>query len=431
MSADEDDKNAKVSSAGPQGQRNREKPPVTIDLTAEKKGDAPPPADRDEPSAAQDAVEGRTSPTPTPPPPPVPPRAPPPAKGGPGGVGIVGLVIAAVIGGVIATILGIAYHASGVVPTRSETAAQEALTKVGDLSATVTALDKRLAAVEAAPAGPAATDVTDLTDKLAALEKLETENRARIEKLEAAPPPAAATPGESGASTAAITASLDDIKTRIAKLEADAASGADIARALSALTERVTALEASTKDLGTQLAAVAARPAESERAARAAAVAMLQQAVEAGGPFATDLAMLKAMGLDADDLAQLEPLAAKDTPSVAALKQQFPTVADAILVASATDDSDGGFLDGLAAFGRGLVTVRPTGAIPGDTPEAVVSRMQAAVDSGDLASALTERAKLPPEGQAASADWAQAAEDRVAINRLVDKLALSVTAPGN
>ncbi|MEQ9691816.1 MAG: hypothetical protein RLO48_19025 [Bauldia litoralis] len=77
MSADEDDKNAKVSSAGPQGQRNREKPPVTIDLTAEKKGDAPPPADGDEPSAAQDAVEGRTSPSP--PPPPVPPRAPPPA----------------------------------------------------------------------------------------------------------------------------------------------------------------------------------------------------------------------------------------------------------------------------------------------------------------------------------------------------------------
>ena len=141
--------------------------------------------------------------------------------------------------------------------------------------------------------------------------------------------------------------------------------------------------------------------------------------------------MLKALGLDQADVARLESLAVKDTPNVATLQKQFPGVADAILASTMTDDPDKGFLDSVGSFFGSLVTVRPTGAIPGDSPDAIVSRMQAAVDSGDIATALAERASLPEEGQQASADWAQAAEDRLTINQLVDKLALSVTAPGN
>ncbi len=430
MSADEDDKKGPTETGGPQNQRKREKSPVTIDLAAEptdKATPTPPPSGEPERPDAQDAVEGRTPPPSTPPPP------PPPGQrgGGSGRVGVLALVVAAVIGGVIATVLGILYHASGVVPTRSETVAREALGKVEELGATVVALDKRLATIESRPAGSDGADLAALSDKLAAVASLQAENRVRIEKLEAMPAPPASAPGGDGSGGAAVAAALDDLKARLAKLETDVASGADTASAVSALTERVAALESSTKDLGSQVAALAARPAESERAARAAAIGMLQQAGEKGGPFTADLAMLKALGLDEADLAALAPLAAKDTPSVATLQGQFPAVADAILVATSSLGSDAGFFDRLAAFGRGLVTVRPTTPVSGDTSEAVVSRMQAAVDSGDLAKALTERGALPPEGQTASADWAQAAQDRVAIDRLIDKLALSVTAPGN
>jgi hypothetical protein len=170
---------------------------------------------------------------------------------------------------------------------------------------------------------------------------------------------------------------------------------------------------------------------DSERAARAIAIGMLQQAAEKGGPFTTDLAMLKSLGMDNPEIAKLEPLATKDTPSVADLQQQFPAVADAILTATSGVDQNAGFFQRLAAFGRGLVSIRPTTAISGDSPEAIVSRMQAAVDKGDLATALSEREVLPADAQTASAAWAQAATDRVAIGELIDKLALSVTAPGN
>ena len=136
-------------------------------------------------------------------------------------------------------------------------------------------------------------------------------------------------------------------------------------------------------------------------------------------------------GRDDADVAALEPLAEAGAPTVATLQTSFPAVADAILAATSELGPDAGFLDRLLAFGSGLVTVRPTGPIEGDTPDAVVSRMEDAVRRGALADALAERDKLPEAGRNASATWAAAASDRVQIDTIVERLALSVTPPAN
>ena len=431
MSADQDDKKTgdDTVAGSPNGPDKRPKPPVTVDLAAEK-GSEPSKA------AAEPAGKGagraedyraREEKRPPPPPPP-PPRESRPEDGKPGRTRVWPLVLAGVIGGVIATGLGIAYHASGVVPTRSETVAQEALGKTNDLAASVAALDKRLADVESKTASLADTNLADLAKKVADLETLVNENGTRIGKLEAAP----AQPPAGGGSD--VVASLSDIEARLSKLETSVAATTDLASAVSSLRDRLAPIEASLKDLGSRvddLATKVSTGGESERAARAIAIGMLQQAARNGGPFTTDLAMLKTLGMDNAEIAKLEPLAAKDTPSVAELQKQFPAVADAILSATSAAGPNAGFLDRLGAFGRGLVSVRPTTAISGDSPEAIVSRMQAAVDKGDLAAALSEWKALPADGQTASEVWAQAAADRVAIGDLIDKLALSVTAPGN
>ncbi len=436
MSADQDDKKTgnDTGAGSPNAPDKRPKPPVTIDLAAEK-GSEPPkaaaePAGKDGESAKAEPPEkdGAKEEKRPPPPPPPPPREPRPEGGRPGRTRVWPLVLAGVIGGVIATVLGIAYHASGVVPTRSETVAEAALGKVNDLATSVAALDKRLADVESKTASLADTNLADLAKKLGDLATLANENRTRIGKLETA----AAQPPASGGSD--VAASLSDIEARLGKLETSVAATTDLASAVSSLRDRLAPIEASLKDLGSRvddLAAKVSTGGESERAARAIAIGMLQQAARNGGPFATELAMLKTLGIDNAEIANLEPLAAKDTPSVAELQNQFPAVADAILVATSSTGPNAGFLDRLGAFGRGLVSVRPTTAISGSSPEAVVSRMQAAVDKGDLATALSERKALPADGQTASAAWAEAATDRVAIDDLIDKLALSVTAPGN
>ena len=182
-----------------------------------------------------------------------------------------------------------------------------------------------------------------------------------------------------------------------------------------------------------RLAALQARPpatAESDKAARALAIGTLRRAAADGAAFAGELAMLQALGLDETDIAALRPLAEKGAPPKSELADTFPEVADRILAASAAVDPNAGFFDRLAGFARGLVTVRPTSPIPGETPDAVVSRMQAAVDHGDLAQALSEREALPKNAKAVSAAWAQGAADRIAIDRLVEKLSRAAGAAG-
>jgi hypothetical protein len=49
--------------------------------------------------------------------------------------------------------------------------------------------------------------------------------------------------------------------------------------------------------------------------------------------------------------------------------------------------------------------------------------MRAAVDAGDLATALDARKALPADGQAASQDWADAVADRLEIDRLAEAIA--------
>jgi len=318
-----------------------------------------------------------------------------------------GLLIAAgVFGGAIATVLGIVYHASGIIPTRADLTAADAVRQAQAVSEKVASFETRLGALETATSGLSA-----LTEKVAALEKLEDTNRSRIENLENAMPVASAGGGGGG------TVALGPIESRLSAAETS----------LTTLGERVGPLTGRVEE-------IAARPppaVESERAARAIAIGLLRQGAGSGQGFAADLAMLKALGLDSEAVASLEPLAANGAPTVATLQAAFPGVADAILAASSELDPDAGLVDRLLSFGSGLVTVRPTTPIEGDTPDAVVSRMQAAVNRADLQAALAERDKLPAAGQNASATWAEAAANRAAIDSIVEQLALSVTPPAN
>ena len=231
---------------------------------------------------------------------------------------------------------------------------------------------------------------------------------------------------------AELQANIVALAARVAQLEIAATPSGSAPP--SDLPDRVARVEAAVTDLSAKLADLAARPAspanDSERAARAVAIGTLRQAAGKSGPFADDLAMLQVLGSDPTDVAALKPLAEKGAPSAADLTGAFPAVADAILSASNAPGPDADFFDRVAGFARGLVTVRPTTAIPGETPEAIVSRMQAAVDAGDLKRALAEREHLPGAGKDASAAWAAGAETRIAIDGLVARLTRSLAPNG-
>ncbi|MEP2717498.1 MAG: hypothetical protein ABJP42_13320, partial [Pseudophaeobacter sp.] len=64
----------------------------------------------------------------------------------------------------------------------------------------------------------------------------------------------------------------------------------------------------------------------------------------------------------------------------------------------------------------------------GDDPDAVLSRAEAALQSGDVTTALSEIEALPEAAQTAFADWQSAAQTRLAALAAVDQLAQSLNA---
>ena len=110
-------------------------------------------------------------------------------------------------------------------------------------------------------------------------------------------------------------------------------------------------------------------------------------------------------------------LADQGAPSLPALEANFPAVAEAVRQASRKVDPEAGFLDRLTASAGALVSVKPSGPVPGTSATAIVSRMEADVAKGDLAAALAESEALDPAVKPALAAWADAARRRVAIDQ--------------
>ena len=107
---------------------------------------------------------------------------------------------------------------------------------------------------------------------------------------------------------------------------------------------------------------------------------------------------------------QLRAHAAEGVPTLATLQRQLSTAAGAVLSAAAVG-SDKSWAEGLRARLTSVITVRRTGDIPGDHPEARVARAEVRLRDGDLAAAIEEMSLL--EGDAGST-WLAAARSRLA-----------------
>lgn len=440
MAAEEaNPKGASKPGTGARGSLRRDKPPVTIDLEANAVSAAEASSEAHAASAAASPEAAAEAGRPTAPPSSAGDRSGA-AEGRPGPL-ILGLAGAA--GGLVVLILGFGLQAAGLLPAPGRNAAAEALAEASGLASTVTGFDQRVTAIEAASAQTIADRalLDDLARQVGVVDAFGTSLSDRLLNVEAK----IATLNESLGATgnAATTQSLEALTERVGRLEsAPPASGgeaipapalADLGSrvetdraALETLRGRVDTLASEVAALEAKLDGMAKTPAavtDGERAARAIAIGSLRQASARGGPFAADLAVIGALGIGAADLAALAPLAEKGAPSRAELIGGFPALADAVLAAGQPAGEGAGIFDRVLSYGRGLVKVRPTGPISGSDPVAVVSRMQAAVEDGDLAKALSEREGLPEAGKAASEAWATGVSDRLAIDRLVDDIA--------
>ena len=209
------------------------------------------------------------------------------------------------------------------------------------------------------------------------------------------------------------------LQARIAELEQQLAQ----ARTLQAANPIGAAPGPDLSGVNARLERVEAAQARTARAASAAvAAAALADAAQTSRPFLNELLTLERLTPDARDLAGLRPLAETGAPTLAALAAEFPEVADRASAASRTSGTDTSLLSRIGDALAALITVRRTGDLSGDSPDAVLARAERRVAQGDIEAALRILKALPSGGQAATADWRERAQRRVEIERRISAL---------
>ncbi|NNF71861.1 MAG: hypothetical protein HKN02_06685, partial [Rhodobacteraceae bacterium] len=314
-------------------------------------------------------------------------------------------IVPMVVGGVIAAMIGfvVARYMDNATPQEGPTI-QDLAGQISVQSDRAAALEARLADLEAvdiaaitqAETGPLASALEATDGKLDGLSDQLTALSERVETIAMRPEVATLDPGEFDAELQAFRAEL---------AEAIASAQTEIEQARS---------EA-------QSISESAFAAEQSAIARAA-WGQVQAAVQNGAPY--DAALSEAEGvIDAPIPDVLREHSETGVASLAGLQAAFPEAARSALSASIVVGEGDGAMDRLGAFLRLQTGARSLEPREGDDPDAVLSRAEAALRNGDIEAALAEIAALPEAGRAEMSGWATEAEVRVAALAATAELA--------
>lgn len=340
------------------------KPPV-IDLTARE-------------TAPEAETEARTDPAPTEPvepapqPEPVSPPAPAPDY--------LLLGAAVVAGGVLGAGLSLLLAYGGLFPgTPEDPRIGQIETRLaglpsdngGDTATRMAALSEDIAALKAAPT----VDIAPLRQQLAALSS-------RVDAVAA---------GASGAEAEGLSQALTALGTRLDGVEAA------LAETNGATAGLRTDLAGLKQDISAQQKAAEAASARAQTMATQLPLVLAEfdAAIAAGRPYAAELASLRSFDPAMAVPERVAAAAERGVPRPEALVQGFRQILPAMASAIPTPENASWQDQGLGWL-RNLLALRRTDEMAGDSPEAVLSRLEAAIERRDFAAAAPLFAQLPP-----------------------------------
>lgn len=266
-----------------------------------------------------------------------------------------------------------------------------------------------------------------------------------IDTLQASQQDVLAAQADLDESSAVLTGSVDGMTASLAGLNNRID---DLAGALSGIDARITelekrpitqslpssAIEAYERELEDLKASVAAQRAEAsameenakqtaqEALARAALTRVLS-ALDGGQPYRAALVDLAtATGQSAP--AALEAYADTGAPSLASLQNSFPEAARRALGAARAETESGG--NRFVSFFQTQLGARSVTAKEGTDPDAILSRSEAALRSGNLTDALAEIETLPDVAKSELSDWLAEATARQSALAAGDALTQSL-----
>ncbi len=228
-----------------------------------------------------------------------------------------------------------------------------------------------------------------------------------------------------GGKVASLEKSTPELQDGLASLkQASEATGKE----LSALGEQVKTFSDTLKDrIDKAITEAISKDMRPRAAALALASAQLEEAVQRGGSFQGAFDAVEKLAGDApalqSELTSLKPLASAGVSSRGGLISSFQAQIPKIMAAAqgeTTDDGD--LLDDAWGAVSGLVEVRRTGEISGDTAEAIVSRAEARLRAGNLTEAITEVASLQGAAANVAAPWLTEARARLLALQSAERL---------
>ena len=172
-------------------------------------------------------------------------------------------------------------------------------------------------------------------------------------------------------------------------------------------------------------------PSAKKQIAGVFALNALTRAVDQGGSYAAELSTLTEILPGAPALAILQKHSETGVATKADLKKRFgPAARDAL--AAAGQEKANGFFGNLSARAKSVISIRPAEPMAGDSPRAIISRAENAVETGNFTLALTHLADLPASGREAMVGWIAAAQARAEAAAAIDDLnnLLAVQSPG-
>ncbi|HEY0920928.1 hypothetical protein, partial [Devosia sp.] len=283
---------------------------------------------------------------------------------------------------------------------------------VGQLTADVAEVRATLAELADAMPAPPTVDLPGMEERLRTLES-------RVDAIGAG-----ASPAEAGALADTLVALEQGL--------------ADLAGKLAGHDQQLTATEAALArlagDLEAAQAAIASRNLALDGAALAPAIKLplvvsgLEAAVAAGRPYAAELAGLKSILPDLAVPDAVAAAAATGLPRPDELARRFAAAVPDIL-AGRTRTPSGDWAREVLEWARGLLALRPAGEIAGDTPEAVLSRLEAAVERRDFSAAAQLMQQLPEPMRLAAGSLAGEIAALAAAEAFVATLRAQALAP--
>jgi hypothetical protein len=288
-------------------------------------------------------------------------------------------VIAAVSGAVAASlVIGVAWILGWPAIPTTPAASQINSAVIDELSARVAGVESKAGKVATAAPDPAsAARIEALEKSLASLRGELATARAQSEKLAAAVNDVKVTPG-----------------------------GSSLPPDLTAIDERIAAIERAARAQSSAIAQENAKPADDVSLRRIVAAALLDVLVRIGDPYPAALAAAKSLATNPDALTPLDGFAAKGVPNVNVLSRELLTLVPKLSPPAQQDNATtgSGIVERLQAGAAKLVRIERTDTV-GNDRGAVVARATAAALRNELADARRELNTLAPADRAAAQAW--------------------------